>query len=103
MIRLRYHHLLCVLRFVGEGYSRDFCENIKRIKESISNSDYILIEECDDVCAACPNNINSVCQYEQKVKRYDAAVKEALHNNVLPNPKDICSDCEWYYICKNIL
>lgn len=102
MIKLRYHHLMCIPRYRGNGYSEEFCENLNRIKKELKNNHYTLVEECDDVCLSCPNNINGKCRDEEKVSRYDRMVKSALENNRAPLPKDICSDCSWFYICKNI-
>jgi len=102
MIKLRYHHLMCIPRYKGNGYSEAFCTNLNRIKKELENDNYILVEECDDVCLSCPNNIGGKCSDEEKVGRYDRMVKSALENNRVPLPKDICSDCSWFYICKNI-
>lgn len=50
----------------------------------------------------CPNNVNGKCLDEIKVSRYDKLVKEKLGKGEKINPKEICNDCCWYYICKNI-
>ena len=39
---------------------------------------------------------------EEKVKSYDKKVKELISLGKKPTPKEVCSDCKWYYICKNI-
>lgn len=56
---IRYHHLLCLPRFEGKGYSADFCKNMANVKKLISLG-------------------------------------------IKPTPNDVCSDCKWYYICKNL-
>jgi hypothetical protein len=42
------------------------------------------------------------CEEEEKVKSYDKKVKELISLGKKPTPKEVCSDCKWYYICKNI-
>lgn len=66
----------------------------------MKSGDYTLVDTCDDICAVCPNNKGGVCVDEEKVKRYDNAVKKALADGKTPYPESICSDCHWYYICK---
>lgn len=101
-MKIRYHHLLCLPRFKGEGYSSSFCENMLSVKNRFDTEEIELVDTCDDVCAECPNNIDGVCKDEEKVKQYDNAVKHCIENNQTPHPIDICSDCKWFYICKNI-
>lgn len=100
MIKIRYHHLMCIPRYKGNGYSKDFCANLEKIKNEIENKNYILTDECDDICACCPNRKNSKCKSEQKVKAYDLAVKSALEKGKNPRPEEICSDCQWFNICR---
>lgn len=101
MMIIRYHHLMCIPRYKGEGYSSEFCENLERVKASLKDNNYILIDSCDDICRFCPNNINGRCADDEKVKKYDLLVKEKLSKNEALFPKDICSDCCWFDICKN--
>lgn len=102
MIRLRYHHLMCLPRYKGEGYSEEFCQNLDYIKKQLACNNYILVEDCDDICTSCPNCRDGVCSDEEKVKRYDNLVKVFVENGQMPNPDYICSDCRWYYICREI-
>ena len=101
-MELRYHHLLCLPRFEGEGYSNDFCKNMANIKKRYNNEKITLVEHCDEVCAHCPNNKCGKCEDEEKVKKYDKKVKELISLGKKPTPKEVCSDCKWYYICKNV-
>lgn len=103
MIKIRYHHLMCLPRYKGEGYSKDFCANMQAVKKSIENMDYTLVDTCDEICKACPNNVDGKCINENKVSVYDNKVKQSLLKNEILNPADICSDCNWFYICKNIM
>ena len=101
-MEIRYHHLLCLPRFEGKGYSNDFCKNMANIKKLYNSEKITLVEKCDEVCAHCPNNIGGKCKDEEKVKRYDKKVKELISLGKKPTPKEVCFDCKWYYICKNV-
>lgn len=84
-------------RFVGKGYSDEFCRNMQKIKARIENGEpYALVYEADDICAHCPNLTDGVCKDNDKVLCYDR-----LSVNETDIAK-ICSDCQWYAICKKI-
>lgn len=100
-MKIRYHHLLCIPRFEGKGYSDDFCRKLAEISKDFNRAEYELVESCDDLCEVCPNNINGVCRDSEKVDRYDKAVRKSVEAGIIPLPHEICSDCSWYYICKN--
>lgn len=93
---------MCLPRFQGKGYNDDFCKNMQAIKESLKEKDYTLTDECDDICKHCPNMIDGKCIDEEKVKKYDQAVKNAIANGITPKPSEICTDCKWYCICRKI-
>ena len=101
-IKIRYHHLMCIPRYKGNGYSEKFCENLERVKHNLKNNNYVLVDDCDDICSCCPNNIDGKCTDENKVKKYDKLVKEKLIKGEKLEPKNICDDCCWFYICKDI-
>ena len=101
-MELRYHHLLCLPRFEGKGNSNDFCKNTANIKKRYKNEKITLVEHCDEVCSHCPNNKGGKCEDEKKVKKYYKKVKELISLGKKPTPKEVCSDCKWYYICKNV-
>lgn len=100
-MEIRYHHLLCLPRFEGKGYSADFCKNMANVKKRYNNEKITLVERCDEICSHCPNNKGGKCKEEEKVKSYDKTVKKLISLGVKPTPNDVCSDCKWYYICKN--
>jgi hypothetical protein len=52
VIRLRPHHLLCALTFVGEGYSDAFVANFRELLARIDAGEAIeLVAGPDDICA----------------------------------------------------
>jgi len=51
-VRLRAHHLLCMLTYVGEGYSPAFVANYDHVAERLSNGEEVLVVTGpDDICA----------------------------------------------------
>lgn len=101
-MKLRYHHLMCIPRFRGEGYSKEFCDNLKSIKSAFDSGDIEFVCGCDEVCRCCPNNIEGICCDDEKTDRYDRLVKECIDAGKKPHPEDICCDCRWYNICRDI-
>lgn len=97
MLRLRPHHLNCIPRFQGRGYSDEFCENMNKIKARFdSKEEYKLVFGADDVCRCCPNLINGVCKDEAKVSVFD---KLSISEKDISK---ICSSCQWYSMCKKL-
>lgn len=74
---------------------------MQKIKEKIKTCDYELVDTCDDICACCPKNIDGKCKSEDKVYAYDQKVRLMLESKKLPQPAEVCSDCEWYSICRD--
>ena len=51
-LRLRHHHLLCLLTYIGKGYSPAFVANLDHIAERASAGEAVLlVEGPDDICA----------------------------------------------------
>lgn len=52
-VRLRPHHLLCLLTYVGKGYTAKFIENYDRLTERLSaGEDILIVDGPDDICEA---------------------------------------------------
>lgn len=97
MLKIRYHHLNCLPRFEGRGYSGDFCKNLLSVKQRIENGEeYQLVFEADDICVCCPNLKNGVCTSEEQVHLYDILTRDNPNSDI----SEICSDCSWYSVCK---
>lgn len=83
------------------------------------NPEITLIDECDIICAACPNNaegclceqkvqgIDSRCLAELKLKIGDTVswgrLKSLAYDNIIVKNKlgVVCEDCQWSNICQN--
>lgn len=120
-MKLRGHHLLCILGFQGYGYSEDFVLNMARINE-LRKSDKTtikLINRPDDICSACPNLKDDVCENKmqnenivkmdnevlsqfninQEYNAIDLFNKVVLKFNTLKSVENICNDCKWAEKC----
>jgi hypothetical protein len=56
VIRLRPHHLLCLIAFQGEGYSPGFVEKTGGLRRALLTDDMVveLVRGPDDLCDGCP-------------------------------------------------
>ena len=51
-VRLRAHHLLCMLTYVGKGYTQSFTVNYDRVAERLNRGEEIeIVAGPDDICA----------------------------------------------------
>lgn len=115
-VKLRAHHILCMLGFRGLGYSAGFVENFVRVKESAKGSVVELVDGGDAICAACPNFDGRCTKGEAEVRAMDAVVlalfeyqigakvdfeAAMLKAKVVPHETRlaICSGCEWLEHC----
>ncbi|MBI4308042.1 MAG: DUF1284 domain-containing protein [Chloroflexi bacterium] len=119
-VRLRGHHLLCVLGFRGKGYSAAFVENMARVVGHIrleKDTPVRVLLKPDDICHPCPFRLDDRCRRkpdaEERVQVHDADVMArlgVLGGAMLPwseieariakhiAPEDlhqICRTCSW--------
>ena len=118
-MKLRAHHLVCILGFRGLGYSKEYVDNMTKIVEQLRPSTLIQIaSEPDDICAPCPFLGETGCrergpESEAVVSNRDLAVmerlgivagdrmtwadvKEGIRCSIRPEDLvDICQDCQW--------
>ena len=130
-IRLRPHHLLCTQGYSGKGYSDDFVEGMNAVTSVLRRDPDVEIEitfSSDYICSACPSRKGEgICADDEKVLRYDAAVRDILdlkeqrysYRDLIlkldeylragqgdERLRQICGDCEWYPVSacrRNIL
>ena len=118
-MQLRPHHILCIAHYEGKGYSEAFNIKMQELINALeSGGQFELIFGPDDLCASCPNLTGGNCTAEEKVRKYDRLTAEMLGiaesqrlnrdifksaNQKIYEPDkfdQICSDCEWSYICR---
>lgn len=116
--RLRGHHLICLQFFKGEGYNRDFTENLQKVVEAWDKGFVEVIEGADDVCLKCPNLKEGQCvRYgEGEIRKDDElalkllgvrlkdkvekkAVKEKLQKVIAAWKEEACRGCDWEKVC----
>jgi uncharacterized protein len=78
-IRIRPHHLLCMLTFAGKGYSPEFVANFERIAGLIAAGDQTveIVLGPDDICAPLLADSNCHCE-NPRVSERDRLAAEAL-------------------------
>ena len=116
---IRPHHGMCLAFFIGNGYSGGFTAHMQEMLDLfMEGADVCLTVKTDEICSACPNNSQGICEAAEKVKRYDDAVlaecglkegqelaflefTEAVQKKIIQNGKrlEICGDCQWNRIC----
>lgn len=126
-VRLRPHHLLCMLTFVGKGYTPDFVENYHAIAARLNAGESIVIVEGpDDLCQPLTHALDAHCFGESvngRDQRAAQAVSALLHIPVQPGAEIIldaallarlrqafshgdvrnaCEGCEWSGLCDGV-
>ena len=117
---IRGHTLLCLQGFRGEGYNREFIDNMAAIHARLQeepNTRVLVIDTPDHFCAACPN-LKAGCtlrgpNFEQHIVVQDRQVLELLGLKVGQEVTwaevlyrigsrmrgemldGICGDCQW--------
>jgi len=119
-LKIRSHHLLCILGFRGLGYSEEFVSNMEEVVGALRSDPSLpitLVVGCDAICASCPHNKEGKClkraNSEVDVPILDLELLKRLGleagSQMLAGeaweevkkrlaPKDlteICGDCEW--------
>ncbi len=120
-IHLRPHHGICLLNFIGKGYSDDFSLNMSRMQQLLMEDPETRItitKGADDLCQRCPNRRGSACTslhpplFDENVLRltglsYGQNVTWGAFS-ALTSPlslfhlEETCPNCEWLSLCKEI-
>jgi len=78
-IRLRAHHLLCVLTFKGKGYSPAFVGNYQQIVTRLNQGEPVaLVEGPDDICKPMLDDRHAHCRTSRVTRRDADALKWVL-------------------------
>ncbi|MGN1450793.1 MAG: DUF1284 domain-containing protein [Eubacteriales bacterium] len=120
---LRPHHLLCIQKYTGHGYSPDFTAHMNSVVSELKknpDTSITLTCGCDELCRRCPNNAGGVCSSSEKTAMFDAAVlgicsfscgeklswsdaSEKARRLIIKTEKfsKVCSSCQWFELCKS--
>jgi uncharacterized protein len=126
-VRLRPHHLLCMLTYVGKGYSRAFVENYDEIAIRLDAGEAIAITSApDDICRPVLGEADCHCRNESVARRDEAAARAIgalLRVDVVDGatialtPADVsalrqafaagdlreaCAGCQWFDLCGTV-
>ncbi|MET2827920.1 DUF1284 domain-containing protein [Mesorhizobium shangrilense] len=126
-IRLRPHHLLCLLTYVGKGYSPAFTANYDVIAGRLSRGeDILIVSGPDDICAPLLGEPEPHCWGESVVERDRLAARDV--GDLLARPikpgiridldaqtlarmreafsagltRNACQGCEWAGLCSQV-
>jgi hypothetical protein len=126
-VRLRPHHLLCILTYVGKGYGPAFIANYDAVAKRISGGeDILLVAGPDDICAPLLHGAAPHC-HRESVRARDAKAAKAVAR-MLGRPvrtgdplslgaptlarlraafaggrfREACADCSWSPLCTTI-
>lgn len=127
-VRLRAHHLLCMLTFVGRGYSPRFTANYEALARRLSRGETIIIVEGpDDICAPLLEDGNAPHCLGESVCGRDAEALAAV-SGLLGRPLSVgsaiipgesffrklrlhfasgelraaCTGCDWTSLCDHV-
>ncbi|CAB4325054.1 MULTISPECIES: DUF1284 domain-containing protein [unclassified Brucella] len=79
-VRLRGHHLLCMLTYIGKGYSPAFVENYDAIAGRLSEGeDILLVDGPDDICTPLLCGGDCHCHDESVTLRDRHAIEAVSH------------------------
>lgn len=94
-IRLRPHHLLCLLTYVGKGYSPAFTANYDVIAGRLSRGeDILVVSGPDDICAPLLGEPEPHCWGESVVERDRLAARDVGDLLARPIKPGICIDLD---------
>ena len=116
-IKLRPHHLLCTQGYQGNGYSKEFVENMNQITARLRSHEPVkirLVFSTDDLCRCCPNMLaEGLCRTDDKVTKFDRKIvayfdlkeQDYIYQDIVTEIQskitpeilaDICEGCGWY-------
>lgn len=122
-ISLRGHHLLCVLTYVGKGYTPDFVTNYDAVVARLDREDVEIVAGPDDVCRPLLADAGAHCRLDRVAARDRhalAAVSRLLDREIrigvrlyldpatlarlragfrADTIRQACRGCEWADLC----
>ncbi|PBB17703.1 DUF1284 domain-containing protein [Mesorhizobium sp. WSM4313] len=126
-VKLRAHHLLCLLTYVGKGYSPAFTANYDKVVKRLGEGEaVVIVAGPDDVCAPLLGEPEPHCLRESAAERDRIAARDV--GALLGRPiqagdrlvldahklagmrkafsagltRQACSGCEWSGLCDTV-
>jgi hypothetical protein len=126
-VALRPHHLLCLLTYVGKGYSPAFTANYDAIAARLTGGEgIVLVTGPDDICQPLLGEAEPHCHRDSVVERDRLAARDVAALLALPlavgdeltlspelldrmraaftrgETREACLGCEWHGLCTGI-
>ncbi|GLS31831.1 hypothetical protein SAMN04488498_102435 [Mesorhizobium albiziae] len=126
-LRLRAHHLLCMLTYVGKGYGAAFVDNYDAVVGRLAKGeDLLLVAGPDDICQPLQGDAQAHCHLESVLDRDDraasavasllgrpvntgeritldaATVARMRHSFAAGRTREACTGCEWFDLCSAV-
>ncbi len=126
-VRLRPHHLLCLLTYAGKGYSPTFVANYDAIADRLRGGEALeVVAGPDDICAPLLDDPEAHCRRDSVAERDRLAAGdvgallgltvrtglrlelgakrlEAMRKAFSAGlTRAACADCEWHELCTAI-
>ncbi|MEM9633766.1 MAG: DUF1284 domain-containing protein [Pseudomonadota bacterium] len=126
-VSIRAHHLLCMLTYLGKGYTPAFVGNYNLVVKRLNAGEEIdLISGPDDICQPMLGEPGCHCHSQSVRDRDDQALSDIGHclgrglrpgDILVLSPDDVellrheftsgslrtaCTGCEWYELCSGI-
>lgn len=123
-VRLRTHHLLCLLTYVGKGYSPAFTANYDQVVKRLGEGEaVVIVSGPDDICAPLIGEPEPHCLRQSAAERDGLAARDvgALLGRPIQDgdrfvldasslsgmrkafsaglTRRACSGCEWSGLC----
>ena len=127
LVRLRAHHLLCLLTYAGKGYSAAFTANYDRLAARIAAGEPVeIVSGPDDICAPLLGDEAPHCRLDRvtwRDRRAAEAIAGLLSRPIVPETRmrldaaaiaalraafadgairTACGGCEWFDLCTAI-
>lgn len=126
-VRLRPHHLLCLLTYAGRGYSPAFVANYDAVAARLSaGEDILIVSGPDDICAPLLASGDAHCGRKSVMERDKLAAREVARWLAVPitagatlrldaarlatmrqgfaagRIRAACAGCEWAGLCTTV-
>ena len=126
-VRLRAHHLLCLLTYVGKGYSPAFTANYDKVVKRLGEGEgVVIVSGPDDICAPLLGEPEPHCLGDSVAERDRLAARDVgdlLHRPIAVGvrfgfeaarlaamrqafsagrTRQACQGCEWSDLCSAV-